>query len=422
MTAAPLGRTGISLAARLRNQWLPQPTRRTGHEAARSRAQERRPAVLCGVCRLRKAACSSRFVWPLPPPILDSFPGQILVKPRAGLSEPEFAARLRVHGARHRLTLQRLNVRVLNLAEGRAEAVLAALRQDSGIEFAERDGIARAAFLPNDPYVLSGNEWHLAKIQAPQAWNLTTGSTNTVVAILDSGINAAHPDLAGRILPGYDFLNNGTDTSDDFGHGTAVAGVVVAAGNNGLGVAGVAYGCSVLPVRVVDASGFASYSSIAQGISYAVDQGARVINISIAGNSPSSTLQDAINYAWSNNVLVVAAAGNNANDAPQYPAACDQVVAVAATAPDDSLATFSQLWQLCGAVRARRQHLDDAARLVEPSSAGGHVVGQSDGRSGGGAGAIPESVAGHTRLFLCWNKMLTTLGPRATTPPLAMAG
>ncbi len=268
-------------------------------------------------------------------------PGQILVKPRAGLSESEFAARLRVHGARHRLTLQRLNVRVLNLAEGRAEAVLAALRQDPGIEFAERDGIARAAFLPNDPYVLSGNEWHLAKIQAPQAWDLTTGSTNTVVAILDSGINAGHPDLAGRVLPGYDFLYNGTDTSDDFGHGTAVAGVVVAAGDNGLGVAGVAYGCSVLPVRVVDTSGFASYSSIAQGIRYAVDQGVRVINISIAGNSPSSTMQDAINYAWSNNVLVVAAAGNNANSVPQYPAACDHVVAVAATASDDSLASFS---------------------------------------------------------------------------------
>ena len=268
-------------------------------------------------------------------------PGQILVKPRAGLAEPEFAARVRFHGAWHRQTLRHLNVRVLNLSEARVETVLAALRNDPGIEFAERDGLARAAFVPNDPYVLSGSEWHLTKIQAPQAWNLTTGSANTVVAVLDSGINAAHPDLAGRVLPGYDFLDNGTDTSDDFGHGTAVAGVVVAAGNNGAGVAGVAYGCSVLPVRVVDTSGFATYSCIAQGIRYAVDQGARVINISIAGSSPSSTLQDAINYAWSSNVVVVAAAGNNASSMAQYPAACQHVVAVAATEPDDTLAYFS---------------------------------------------------------------------------------
>ena len=118
-------------------------------------------------------------------------------------------------------------------------------------------------------------------------------------------------------------------------------GVVAAAGNNRVGVAGVAFGCAVLPVKVMDASGFASYSCLAQGIKYAVDQGARVINISIAGSSSSATLQGAIDYAWSNNVVIVAAAGNNANNTPQYPAACDHVVGVSATEPDDSLASFS---------------------------------------------------------------------------------
>ncbi len=268
-------------------------------------------------------------------------PGQILVKPKAQLSEPEFAGRLRVHTATYRRSLRHINVRVLSVPEGRAEAVLAALRSDPGIEFAERDGLARAAFMANDPYVMSGQEWHLEKVQAPPTWSLTIGSAATVVAVIDSGINSAHPDLAGHVLPGYDFLNNVTDTSDSFGHGTAVAGVVMAAGNNGLGVAGIAYGCMVLPIKVVNDSGFASYSAIAEGIKYAADQGARVINISIAGNSPSSTLQEAVNYAWSNNVLVVAAAGNNANDVLQYPAACEHVVAVSATEPDDSLAPFS---------------------------------------------------------------------------------
>jgi subtilisin family serine protease len=267
--------------------------------------------------------------------------GQILIKPKAQLSDSSLTERLEGHGAWQRQRLHRSNVRVINVSESRAEAVLAALRRDPDIEFAERDGIARAAFVPNDAYVTSGREWHLAKIQAPQAWDTTAGAADVVVAILDSGINAAHPDLARRVLPGYDFVSNDSDPSDDFGHGTAVAGVVVAAGNNRIGVAGVAWRCAVLPVKVVNSSGFASYSALAQGIRYAVDQGARVINISIAGDSPSSTLQEAINYAWNSNVVIVAAAGNNANDVLQYPAACDHVVAVSATEPDDSLASFS---------------------------------------------------------------------------------
>jgi hypothetical protein len=276
------------------------------------------------------ARAESRFV-----------PGQILVRPKAGLSETSFLGKLRNHGALNRRTLHHLNVRVIAVPEAKAESVLAALQHDPEIEFAERDYIAKAAFLPNDPYVLAGDEWHLLPIQAAQAWNITTGLTNTIVAVLDSGINDAHPDLEGQVLPGYDFVNTTNDPADDFGHGTAVSGTIVAAGNNALGVAGVAYAARVLPVKVMDSYGFASYSCIAQGIKYAVDQHARVINISIVGSSPSSTLQDAINYAWSNNVVVVAAAGNNANNVPQYPAACDHVLGVSATEPDDSLASFS---------------------------------------------------------------------------------
>ena len=266
-------------------------------------------------------------------------PGQILVKPRAGVAETTLAAKLGARGAASRLTLSHFNVRVVKVSEENAEAVLAALKNDPDIEFAERDYIAEAAFVPNDPYIT--NEWHLSKIQAFQAWEGTTGMSNVVVAVLDSGVNMSQPDLAGRLLTGYDFVN-GTDTiTDDFGHGTAVTGTIVADGNNGQGVAGVAYGCSVLPVKVMDNNGLAPYSTIATGIKYAVDNGARVINLSIAGSSPSQTLQDAINYAWSNNVVVVAAAGNNADTTLQYPAACDHVLSVSSTAPDDSLSYFS---------------------------------------------------------------------------------
>lgn len=268
-------------------------------------------------------------------------PGRILVKPRNGVAENVLASTLLRHGGRQRHSLYRSNVRVVDVSEASAPAVLAALNNDPTIEFAERDYIAEAAFAPNDAYVQAGSEWHLAKIQAPAAWDITTGALTIVVAVLDSGVNAAHPDLAGKILPGYDFVWNDSDPADDFGHGTAVAGVIGAAGNNLIGVAGVAFGSKILPVKVMDASGFAYYSTLAQGIHYAVDQGARVINISIAGTSASATLQGAINYAWSNNVVVVVAAGNNGNNTPLYPAACSNVVAVSATLANDSIASFS---------------------------------------------------------------------------------
>jgi hypothetical protein len=268
-------------------------------------------------------------------------PGRILVKPRLQLSDVELENRLSAHGASQRHAFPRSRIRVITLPEEKTEAALAALRRDPDIEFAERDYIAHASLAVNDPYVVAGTEWHLAKIAADQAWDFTTGASNVVVAVLDSGVNAAHPDLAGRLLQGYDFVSNDSNPADDFGHGTAVTGTIVAAGNNGLGVAGVAFGCEVLPVKVMDASGSATHSCIAQGIEYAVQQGARVINLSLGGDFTSSTLQDAIDYAWSNNVVVVASAGNNGGTVPQYPAACDHVVGVAATEPDDSKAWFS---------------------------------------------------------------------------------
>lgn len=254
--------------------------------------------------------------------------------------------KLSAHGALSRFTLRRLNVHVVNVSEQNAEAVLAALRNDPDIEFAERDYLARAAFVPNDPHV--GDEWHLAKVQAFQAWQGTTGSSNVIVAVLDSGADMNQPDLAGRLLPGYDFVNGTASVTDDFGHGTAVCGTVAADGNNGIGVAGVAYGCSLIPVKVMDSSGFAAYSTIANGINYAVENGARVINLSIAGSDSSDTLQQAIDYAWSNNVVLVAAAGNAATNTPMYPAACNHVLGVSATAQDDSLAYFSSYGTFVG--------------------------------------------------------------------------
>lgn len=275
------------------------------------------------------AASPARFV-----------PGQILVKSRAGATETQLQSSLRRHAGVQQRVLQRQAIRVIRIAEADADALLETLRRDPSIEFAERDYLAEAALLPNDPSAQNGSQWHLAKIQSPAAWNSTTGS-NIVVAVLDSGVNFQHPDLAANLLPGYDFVWDDPDPTDDFGHGTAVAGAAAAIGNNGIGGAGVAYGAKILPVKVMDAMGYAAYSAIADGIRYAVDHGARVINLSIAGSAASSTLQSAIDYAWSNHVVVVAAAGNTANSTPQYPAACAHVLAVSATTASDTRAAFS---------------------------------------------------------------------------------
>ncbi|MBE0545064.1 MAG: S8 family serine peptidase [Verrucomicrobia bacterium] len=268
-------------------------------------------------------------------------PGQILVKPSITSVDSEFAALLKAHGAVERLVIGALDVRVLSVPEDQTEFVLAALRQSPLVEFAERDYHAWPALVPDDPHFVSGAQWHLAKLQMPAAWDITTGTMNVIIAVVDSGLDASHPDLADNVLPGYDFVSNDNNPNDDTGHGTAVAGAVAAVGNNGLGVAGVAFGCRVMPLKIVSANTAATYSRMAQAVTYATDHGARVINISLAGSSASSTLQNAINYAWSRNVVIVAAAGNDGNTQPRYPAASQNVIAVSATDANDRRAAFS---------------------------------------------------------------------------------
>jgi hypothetical protein len=142
-------------------------------------------------------------------------------------------------------------------------------------------------------------------------------------------------------MAGWNFLSGNTDTHDQMGHGSAVSGTVAAATNNLTGVAGVTWANPIMPLVVVDSTGYAYYSNIASAITYAADHGARIINISIGGTSPSSALQSAVNYAWNKGSVVFAAAGNSGSSTLNYPAACDNVVAVSATEATDTLASFS---------------------------------------------------------------------------------
>jgi subtilisin family serine protease len=273
---------------------------------------------------------------PVPPEFVE-----ILVKPKARMPEASLDSMCRARGAKQRGVVAPLGLRIIRAPKATAPQLLASLQHNSDVEYAEPDHTAYALNTANDPFFTQGSQWHLTKIQAPSAWSITTGSANVMVAVVDSGVNASHPDLAGRVLPGYDFVANDTDASDENGHGTGVAGVISPSTNNGVGVAGVSWNTTILPVRVLDASGAGSYSAIANGIIYAADRGAKVINLSLGGTASSRVLQDAVNYAWSKQAVLVAAAGNNGNSILVYPAACANVVAVAATNSSDVRPTWS---------------------------------------------------------------------------------
>jgi serine protease len=197
--------------------------------------------------------------------------------------------------------------------------------------------------IPNDTYY-DHDQWNLRQINLPLAWPMSTGSPTLTIAIVDTGIDLGHPDLAAKIVPGYDFVNNDNNPSDDEGHGTHVAGIAGAIGDNLIGVAGVAWNPRLMPVKVLDNEGSGLYSWIAAGITWAADHGARIINLSLTGGSASSTLQNAVNYAYGKGCLVVAAAGNDYEhgNPVKYPAAFPHVVAVAATTNTDGHASYSE--------------------------------------------------------------------------------
>jgi hypothetical protein len=197
------------------------------------------------------------------------------------------------------------------------------------------------AAVPNDPDYSGRQSSYLEAIGVPSAWDATTGSEAVVVAVLDSGVDAWHPDLAGRLVAGRNIVAGNDDTTDDRGHGTNMAGIIGAVTNNGLGMAGVAWAAKIMPVKVTKPSGAANDSDLAAGMVWAVDHGAKVISASFGAAIDGNVLQGGVNYATQHDVLVVAAAGNSGNDTPQFPAACQGVVAVGATDADGRRAQFS---------------------------------------------------------------------------------
>ncbi|MFP5502500.1 MAG: S8 family serine peptidase [Candidatus Sericytochromatia bacterium] len=234
------------------------------------------------------------------------------------------------------LLLARTHVMTVDASE--REATLARLRQDPAVEYAEPDIRMYAFGSPSDPSY--NQQWALPKMQIPQAWDTSEGGP--VVAVVDTGVDYNHPDLQGQIVKGRDFANNDNDPMDDLGHGTHVAGSIAAATNNGTGIAGVAPKSKVLAVKVLGAQGGGDASDIAEGIVYAADQGAKIINLSLGAPQDSYTVKQAVEHAQSKGALVVSAAGNDGKTTKNYPAAYPGVIAVGSTAEDDSRSHFSQ--------------------------------------------------------------------------------
>ncbi|MEB3329423.1 MAG: S8 family serine peptidase, partial [Candidatus Sericytochromatia bacterium] len=252
--------------------------------------------------------------------------GGLVVRFRPGASTEDIGvasrlARVRVLASRNR------TVDILRLID------------DPAVEYVEPDVPIPALGSPNDPELPKA--WGLSAIQALGAWGRSTGQGGPVVAVLDTGVDAAHPDLVGQLEPGFDTFNGDADAADDHGHGTHVAGIIAAVGGNGVGAAGVAYGARLLPIKVLGANGIGRLSAVVDGLAVAVERGARVVNLSLGAPFESRALRDAVAEATAANVLVVAAAGNAGNTFPVYPAAYPGVVAVGASTLAGTRASFS---------------------------------------------------------------------------------
>ncbi|RFC38339.1 MAG: Serine protease, subtilisin family [Candidatus Nitrotoga sp. LAW] len=263
--------------------------------------------------------------------------GRLLIAPRAGLAVGEFENALKPHNGKSRIHLKKLNAHVVELPEDADEVeVMRELKKDHRLKYVELDMAVTHAASVTDPSYSSS--WALPKIQAPTAWDSANGS-GVIIAILDSGIDATHPELAPNIVSGWNFYDNNSNTSDVTGHGTKVAGTAAMAANNSTGSAGVAWGAKIMPVRIGSPEGMTYWSIVAQGINWAADHGAKVVNCSFDNLSGSATIQSAAQYMRSKGGVVVVAAGNSSGLVDI--AANDSMLSVAATDSSDQRASFS---------------------------------------------------------------------------------
>lgn len=274
-------------------------------------------------------------------------PGQIVVDARDDLSASDISGLATDFG--FSFTPTRLenstHIEIASAAIKDIPGLLSRLLKDPRVEYAEPLAKVHALFVPNDPEMKQ--QWHMTRINAERAWNFGIGRGVTV-AVVDTGIACEDhgpftkgSDLLGtECVAGWNFVAGNEHANDDQGHGTHVAGTIAQSTNNGFGVTGVAFGARLMPVKVLNEDGWGTTADVADGIRWAADNGAHVINLSLGGPRNSRILQSAVDHARKMGVVVVAAAGNTGSSVG-YPGASDGVIGVSATNPDDKLASFS---------------------------------------------------------------------------------
>jgi subtilisin family serine protease len=286
----------------------------------------------------------SRMMQPFNQPDGAGLTGTIIVKFRPGTTATMAARSLGRYGFQPAAQpeLAKLGLSVIHVPAEKAAATVAVLQHDPTVVLAYAGQPVHIQETPNDP------GWPLqygaVQIQSPQAWDITTGSASITIAIVDTGVDLTHPDLQPNLITGTNVISPALAPQDDHGHGTHVAGIAAAVGNNSLGIAGTAWTAHLMPVKVLDQSGNGDDAEVAVGIVWAADHGAQVINLSLGGPCPSPVMEMAVTYAYTMGVTVVAAAGNYGNTTdPRIlcPAAYEHTLAVGATDQSNSRAWFS---------------------------------------------------------------------------------
>lgn len=278
-------------------------------------------------------------------PLLERRPGAVIYRLKPGpaaADENSFNALRRNRAARERRELGGgLVVERFDPTGDDEESLADQMNATGAVEFAEPDYLAPPAFVPDD--TLYNPSWHHPKIKTPSAWDTSTG-TGVTIAILDTGVDPTHPDLSAQLVPGRNILDNNNNTEDVHGHGTWVAGVAAASGNNAVGIAGVAWNAKIMPIRIADETGYAFWSDMATGILYAADHGARVVNLSYNSSCGAATIITAAQYLRAKKGVLVVAAGNDGDEI--YDTASADVTCVSATDSNDLITDFSNFGSL----------------------------------------------------------------------------
>ncbi len=281
---------------------------------------------------------------------------EIVVKFRLNISEDKISKINQQHATAVLYTSPYAHFKRIKTAPNKTAQEMVKIYQDQPeVEYAELNYYAYAHMTPNDQYYIY--QWNFkhpsAGVNIEPAWDITTGDPNVIIAVVDTGIAYENyppkyiiaPDLVNtHFVPGYNFVADSNHPNDDDGHGTHVTGTIAQSTNNSIGVAGIAFNCSIMPVKVLNKRGEAAYTTVADGIYFAADNGANIINMSLGGTADSITLRDAVAYAYGKGVVIICSAGNeyDQGNLPNYPAAYDQYcIAVGATKSDRTRAFYS---------------------------------------------------------------------------------